>query len=465
MTPTKYFSSSAFRLTAAYFGIFAITIITIFSVLYVQASAELQLYLRQRVMAMHAQLQKIAKNEGSDALAIIVNQQSAGSGEPVTITLFTNANGDVLAGDIQPIKRFSGWGLLHGSQIKFISKKKKVDDNDRYYAHWWPVAGGYLLIGHIDEDVEIAQEVILIGLAWSLGLTLLVTMAGGVWLSRRAQTRIRTINSTLESIARGKLDHRIPLSSANDDLDQVSIRINQTLDRLGALISSIRQVSTDIAHDLKTPIGHLKQLLETARSKAKSVKEYRKVLDDASGEIDVIVEIFDALLRIAQIEAGARKARFAEIDLSNVLVNVAEAYEQVCEDADFKLATNLAETKPTTIYGDRELLTQLFANVLENCFRHCPPGTEVNINLAPNSGGPVVQITDTGPGIPAEERKNVLRRLYRLDKSRTTQGSGLGLSLVAAIADLHNAKLELSDNEPGLCVSTHFPQSLISNRA
>jgi signal transduction histidine kinase len=214
---------------------------------------------------------------------------------------------------------------------------------------------------------------------------------------------------------------------------------------------------------LKTPIRHLKQRLETSRRTSKTVEDYRNVLDNASDEIDSIVETFEALLRIAQIEAGARKARFSEIVLNDVLANVAEAYEQVGEDSGFKFTTNLSQAKSITIYGDRELLTQLFANLLENSFHHCLPGTEVNIKLLSNSHGPVVQITDTGPGIPAEERENVFRRLYRLEKARTTPGNGLGLSLVAAIADLHEAMIELSENKPGLCVSVQFPKGGIQS--
>ncbi len=457
MNPTKLLRSTAFRLVAAYFGLFSIASIVISAALYFQVSGDLEQHLKQRVKETHAQLAELEKNEGLDAFLNVVDHLSVGRRDPKTIAIFTDGSGKILVGDIQPMEHFSGWKVLKGSQIRFTRKNTKTDKDDNYYALWRPVAGGRLLIGHIDEDLEEAQDVILIGMVWSLGITLLVTLAGGAWLGFRAQARIQAIDTTLEAVARGKFDRRIPLTGHGDDLDKVSARINETFARIGALISSMRQISTDIAHDLKTPIGHLKQRLDTVRRSAKTVKQYRVALDEASGDIDAIVETFEALLRIAQIEAGARKARFARIDLGGVLENIAEAYEHVADDAGFTFAADLHTDQPAMIDGDPELLTQLFANVLENVFRHCPSGTDVKIDLRPGSDGPVVNISDTGPGIPADERENVLRRLYRLEKSRTTPGNGLGLSLVAAIADLHGAALELSDNQPGLCVSVIFP--------
>ena len=459
MNRVKPLRSAAFRLLAAYFVVFATATVIFFTVIFLRVGSELKQHLKQRVKATHAQMLVVAKSEGLDALINIVEQQSTARGEVQTIALLTNAQGEVIAGDLQPIPYFSGWEFLEWTRIKFIRNKPRLDPEDRFYALWRPVLGQQLLIGHSDEDIVEARKIMLRSISWGLGFNLLITIAGGLWLSRKAQTRIRAINTTLEAIAQGKMDHRIPLTGIGDDLDQVSIRINQTIDQLGALMSSMRQVSTDIAHDLKTPIGHLKQRLETARRTAKTVKDYERVLDDASGKIDTIVETFEALLRVAQIEAGARKARFTEVDLNDVMANVAEAYEQVGEDQGFKFTTNLAVAKPSTIHGDRELLIQLFANLLENAFNHCPPGTEVNIRLLSNSHGPSVHITDTGPGIPVEERENVFRRLYRLEKSRTLPGNGLGLSLVSAIAELHNIKVELSDNEPGLCVSIQFPEA------
>ncbi|MDA7949214.1 MAG: HAMP domain-containing histidine kinase [Hyphomicrobiaceae bacterium] len=460
MSPNSRLNSAAFRLIAAYFGIFAVVTTIVTAFLYSHVSSDLRRNIRDRVKAAHFQLAEIAETEGVDALITVVAHRSTGFDDPLTIALYVDDGGNVLAGDIQPIPMFDGWKVLSGAQIKFINpKRKEVDKDERYYALWRPVPGGQLLIGEIWEDVEDAEQVMALALVFSLGATLLITLAGGIWLGRRAQARIQTIDAALDAFAYGKLDQRIPLSDAGDDLDRVSAHINRTFDRITALISSMRQISADIAHDLKTPISHLKQRLETVRSTATTVKDYRKALDDATGDIDSIVETFEALLRIAQIEAGARKARFRLVDLKDVLANIVDAYEHVAEDAGFGFSADLKVDGSTEVNGDPELLTQLFANILENSLRHCPSGTDIHIELSSRGDGLVVRISDKGPGIPEEERENVLRRLYRLEKSRTTPGSGLGLSLVSAIAELHDAELRLSDADPGLCVTVRFPKA------
>lgn len=457
MSRANLFSSAAFRLVAAYYGIFCLVTIGLTALLYFKVSDVFWNNLKNRVTATHLQLEELGRTEGIGALKGVVQSISAGPGDPDTIALFLDADGRVIAGDIEPIPQFDGWKVLRGADVKFVQQDREVDPFEIYYAIWRPVAGGYLLVAQIGEDVEDMQRAMLLALILSLGSTLILTLAGGIWLGRRAQQRIVAIDSALDAFARGKLDQRIPLSRGNDDLDRISGRINRTFDHIGALISSMRQISTDIAHDLKTPIGHLKHRLDTVRQTAKSTKDFRTALDDAAGDIDSIVETFEALLSIAQIEAGARKARFKQVDLVDVLTNVSDAYQHVAEDSGFSFAASLDPEKQSIIQGDYQLLTQLFANLLENAFRHCPPGTHVQMVLKSSTEGPMVKISDTGPGIPEDQHEKVFRRLYRLDKSRTTPGSGLGLSLVAAIVDLHDAKITLGDNAPGLSVTIEFP--------
>ena len=247
------------------------------------------------------------------------------------------------------------------------------------------------------------------------------------------------------------------MTGTRDDLDHVASQINRTLDQLQRLIQSVNETSSDIAHDLKHPMGRLRQRLEVARANAQSVGEFREVMCGALGEIDTIVDTFEALLRITQIEAGAGRRRFAPIDLKALLGNVADIYGPVIEDEGLTLDCKLEPEQPVMVQGDRELLTQLFANIIENSIRHCPKGTCVSIRLLTAGEKVIARLCDTGPGIPEGERDKVFQRLYRLEKSRSRPGSGLGLSLVAAIADLHSARIELGDNRPGLCVTIAFP--------
>lgn len=258
------------------------------------------------------------------------------------------------------------------------------------------------------------------------GVGLLLAVVGGVFLSGGFLRRISEINATADAIMTGHLGSRIPIRGTGDEIDQLSEKLNQMLDRLYDVMEGLRQVSTDIAHDLRTPLSRLKQELEA----------------------DEALALFAALLRIAQIESGSRRTHFADVDLSALLMTLAEVYGPVAEEADHALR---AAVEPGIhVVGDAELLTQMFVNLIENALRHTPALSVVEITLARGPGCARAEIADNGPGIPAAHRLNVLKRFYRLDASRTTPGHGLGLALVSAIAHLHEARLSLADNEPGL---------------
>lgn len=219
-------------------------------------------------------------------------------------------------------------------------------------------------------------------------------------------------------------------------------------------MSSLKQVSTDIAHDLRTPLARLRQRLESVRRHPREVSEYEDAIDCAMQDTDAIIETFNALLRISQIEAGARKARFAPVDLSALLERLLDVYAEVAAEEGHRIETEI-ETG-VEIVGDGELLTQMVANLIENAINHCPSPAQIVISLKADERSAVLRISDDGPGIPAKERQKVFRRLYRLDRSRTSPGSGLGLSMVAAIAELHGAHIEALDNEPGLNMQVTF---------
>ncbi|HWK32212.1 MAG TPA: ATP-binding protein, partial [Hyphomicrobium sp.] len=230
------------------------------------------------------------------------------------------------------------------------------------------------------------------------------------------------------------------------------------LAHLQKLIANVNQSSSDIAHDLKKPIGRLRRRLELALDSADDGAEFRLRTAESLAELDSIVETFEALLRITQIEAGARRSRFCDVGLDGVLTDIADIYEPVAEEEGDRLRCAVRANGDARVVGDRELLTQLFANLIENAIRHAPAGTDIAIDLEARVDRIVAIVADSGPGIPECERENVFRRLYRLERARSTPGSGLGLSLVAAVADLHGATVTLIDNGPGLRVEVSFPQ-------
>jgi signal transduction histidine kinase len=316
--------------------------------------------------------------------------------------------------------------------------------------------GGYRLgIGEDLEQVGEMEDAFFGILASALGIVLVLGIGGGLLLSAAFLRRVDMITRTADAIIDGDLSRRIERIGSGDDFDHLSATLNVMLDRIAGLMENLRQVSNDIAHDLRTPLTRLRQDLEEAQKRDLSAVDLKRVIESAVAEADVLLETFSALLRIAQIEAGTRRSAFRPVDLSDVARTVVEAYALPVEESGRILEAEVADG--VQVNGDRGLLSQLFVNLVENALHHTPPGTTITLRLARESAGIVAEVADTGPGIPADERGKVFRRFYRLERSRTTPGSGLGLSTVAAIAELHHAAIELKDNTPGLRVVIRFP--------
>jgi len=264
------------------------------------------------------------------------------------------------------------------------------------------------------------------------------------------------VNMALQRIMAGKLDERVPAIGMGDEYDRLTYNLNAMLDRIQTLMEGLRQVSTDIAHDLRTPLTRLRQQLESTLALDPS-EAVESAVDRALAQVDEVLMTFDALLRIGQIEAGAGRARFETLDLSAIMERVRLAFEPAANDAGKSLVAGIAAG--IAVRGDRELLTQMFANLIENALTHTYGPTTIVVSLARDGNAIIAAVADDGPGIPAHERDRVIRRFYRLDASRSTAGSGLGLALVAAIAELHGARLTLAANDPGLRVEVRFAET------
>jgi signal transduction histidine kinase len=447
---------TAVRLAFAFSGLFVLTVLVLFALLYYSLTQSLIARIQERVVQTRDALVRVDREQEFVDLAQVVASEAASVRDADSIFLLVDKAGRPIAGNVRKAQRFRGWRILDRSEFPAILSIGRPDD--RFYAIWTPVSKGELLVGGNDRVIAETSRTLLDALIWGLAVAIVIPAFLGTYLARRAQRKIDVLASTLTAVAGGEITKRVPVIGARDDLDHVALQINQTLDQLERLIQGVNQTSSDIAHDLKHPIGRLRQKLDNARTNAGSAEEFRCVIDEALGEIDRIVETFEALLRITQIEAGAGRTRFLPLDLRELLSDVADAYDAVIEDEGYRFEANLGGTGETTIYGDRELLTQLFANLIENAIRHCPKNTLIALNLKADDSYVTARLLDTGPGIPKAEREKVFQRLYRLEKSRSTPGSGLGLSLVAAIAQLHGAKIELGDNCPGLVVTMKFPR-------
>ena len=273
-------------------------------------------------------------------------------------------------------------------------------------------------------------------------------IGGGALLSRAFLARVDAIARTAEAIIDGDLARRVPVRGTGDDLDRLAGTLNHMLDRIGALMDSLRQVSADVAHDLRTPLSRLYQRLEDARLHARSVAEYEAAVDGALAEAEGLLDTFSALLRIAQVEGASPRAGFGDVDLSAVADAVADAYRPDAEEGGRHLTADV--TPGVVVCGDQELLTQALANLVENALRHTPAGTRIGVSLSrEHVTGACLTVEDDGPGVHAEDLPHLTHRFYRGEHSRTTPGNGLGLSLVAAVAELHGAELYLQAGDPG----------------
>jgi len=321
----------------------------------------------------------------------------------------------------------------------------------------------YLFVGRDTKTIVATRTRLIHAFGWVTAITIFLAAAGGSVFSVQFLRRIDAIATTCNAIVAGRFNDRIALRGNDDELDRLAGSINIMLDRISELLENLQQVSSDIAHDLRTPLTHLRKRLEDARDKSTTVGDYSTAVTRAVEDTDELLRIFSALLRISQIDAGTRLAAFRELSLSGLLKELCAMYVPVAEDEGKSLRQHLADN--LILEGDHELLTQLFSNLIENALRHTPAGTQILVSVTVLPDAMVASVADSGSGIPEHERAKVLRRFYRLSGSRSSRGYGLGLSLVNSIANLHGAQLVLADNSPGLKATVSFPRRTPHNLA
>lgn len=439
--------STPFRLALIAAALFIAAFAIASAVAFRSIGADLADKLDQSIAATYAVLVATYSPDDVEDLVSTVKAHVAAERDAGQVFLLTGPNGVELAGNVSDSRTAPGWATFAPGDLGL--------SGDAPYRTFTGEFDGYrLLVGISEADVGEINEITLTSFASATAIVLVLALAGGAALALSVQRRMQAIAATMSRVSEGELTARIPLRGNGDDIDALSMQVNSALERLAASFESMRQVSVDIAHDLKTPLNRLKLAIEEAMEAQRKGRDPGAQLADARAESDQINATFDALLRIAQIESGARKSRFAPIRLGAAVSYIAEVFADVAEDEGKSLSTSIGHE--ADVMGDRELLMQLLSNLVENAIRHTPDGATITIGVAKNAGEPIVWVADNGPGIPVAERDKVLRRLYRLEQSRTSPGSGLGLSLVKAIADLHGATLDLDDNHPGLKVTLRF---------
>jgi len=451
--PFRLLRTASFRLAALYVAMFAVSALVLGGAVFLAARSALEEQMAARIDTDATFLHEEFRVGGLDHLLTVV--RSRGRGSSALDYLVQDRNGAHLAGEMPLTTSLRpGWTI-----IVVPEAAEDAGRPERVRALVSDLGGGLLLavgddLGRITE----IEEAVATAFLWTVGLAAVLGIGGGVLLSRAFLARVDAIARTAEAIIAGDLTQRVPLKGTDDDLDRLAGTLNRMLDRIGTLMESLHQVSSDVAHDLRTPLSRLYQRLEDARTHARSVAEYEAAVDGAVREAEGLLDTFSALLRIAQVEGASPRAGFAAVDLSAVAEAVADAYRPDAEEAGHVLTAEVASG--VTLHGDQELLTQASANLVENALCHTPAGTRIIVRLTGRAGagaGACLSVEDNGLGVEADSLPRLVRRFYRGERSRTTPGNGLGLSLVAAVADLHGATLRLRNTEPGLRISLLFP--------
>jgi signal transduction histidine kinase len=414
---------------------------------------------RQTDATIEAEITGLAeqyRRRGLAGLVMIMTERTVQNPNNSSLYLLTTSNYTPVVGNLshwpQRAEKEDGWLNFH--------LKDNPQDGKPHQARARPfiLRGGlHLLVGRDIRELKEIQQLMLRALGWGLALTLALGLIGGLMMSWSMMRRLDAINQTSRQIMTGELSRRIPTKGTNDEFDQLADNLNAMLEQIEKLMVGVRQVSDNIAHDLRTPLTRLRNRLEQMRLQPPNTDEYDMQLEKSITEADQLLITFNALLRIAKIESGSHPIRKQPVNLEDLVRDASELYEALAEDKNQTLTLKLMPH--LQVQGDRDLLFQALVNLLDNAVKYTPSGGKIGITLLKHKNRVEMIVTDTGPGIPLEAQDKVLQRFYRLETSRSTPGNGLGLSLVAAIATLHHAKLRLEDNAPGLRVALQFAQS------
>ena len=456
----KLFRTTAFKLSMAYLVIFVLFASAILG--YVAFNMR-RLLDEQVSLTIEEDVKGLVTQFNSGGLRRLVAQIERRASQPgSSLYLVTTPTGETLAGNISGIDQE---GLLDAGRYQLFYRV--LEDGDvkphRALVDTIVLPGGFrLLVGRDLSETDRFRGVIRSAIGWSILLVLVMAVAGGVFVARRVLGRIDAMTATTRSIMAGDFSGRLAVSGTNDELDRLAQNLNAMLDRIAELMAGLREVSDNIAHDLKTPLTRLRNAAEEALRTATDTEEYRLTLENVIDEADQLIRTFNALLMIARAESGNATEGMAAFDAADVARDVAELYEPLAEEAHVTMHVTLPEKLP--LYGSRELIGQALANLLDNAIKYAAreesvsEKAEISIGAVATGTGIELSVSDNGPGIPEADRARVVERFVRLEGSRSRPGSGLGLSLASAVARLHGGTLRLEDHAPGLRVVLAVPK-------
>jgi signal transduction histidine kinase len=451
---TKTLTSSTFRLALIAIGTFGVIASAIFSYVYLSTSSYVRGRSDRAIVADYVSLQAAYERSGRDGLVGLIEQRIADKSFSGNVYLLTDRSLAPLAGNLtawpSTVTAIRGW-----TEFRAPAALRGGADRPLLRAMLEALANGDRLlvgrdIGDLDSFTNQMKGAVISGVA----LIFLLAAVASILVTRRTVGRIESINATSRAIMQSGLDKRIPLRGTNDEWDRVAENLNLMLDRIETLMGEIKQVSDNVAHDLRTPLTRMRGRLEKAYHGQRNSVDDQSLIGDTIADLDAVLRIFSSLTRIAQIETQERKVAFRTVNLVEIASEVVELYDAAAEPAGTRLT--VVGEREVLVTGDRDLIFDAIANLVDNAIKHGRAGGQVVVTNETIDGSPVVSIADDGPGIPVDQHEYVFKRFYRLEQSRYTPGNGLGLSLVAAVARLHGGRIEMLDNSPGLKLMLWF---------
>lgn len=441
------------RFAIAISAVFAIAALAAGGFSYVMQSEDMTRRLQAEVQADTESLALAARDGDMQDLADQIAARASVSGDGARIVAFVPMDGSAPQGNARVSASFDGpRHLLPGVDLTLTSPPAN-NMPEGYVTYGMRLPIGWIMTGRDDAWQREQAEILMNSFGWGLGLALALSIAFAIFIARRTEARIRRMEGVLAAVGAGRHELRIG-DAGDDDVARLAQSVDRALDQLEASIDAIRQVSNDVAHDLRAPLARLRLRLEPVALAQELPQAARTEIGNALADLDQISQTFDAILRLSRMQMGLVEIDHKPVDLAVLCRDVQEMMSASAEDMGHELRLDLQAS--AMIAGDRELLAQALVNLIDNALRHCPAPARVTLTLRAQSGHVALSVCDDGPGIPEAEIERVRERFVRLDRSRNTPGNGLGLSLVDAIASLHRAKLTLKNGAPGLCASIEF---------
>jgi len=458
----KLLRTTAFRLTLVYLLVFIVFAASLLGYFALNTRRLITEQITTTVNTEISGLREQYSQGGIRRLVIVVDLRSRRPGS--SLYLVTTATGEGLAGNVGSLEP----GVVdHPGWLETNYRRLEAPEGNEHRALVQVVQlpGGFrLLVGRDLDERERLFSIIANAGQWSLALVVVLGLAGGFFVSRRVLSRIDAMTETAQTIMAGDLAGRLPVAGTGDELDRLADHLNAMLERIEALMRGLKEVSDNIAHDLKTPLTRLRNRCEQALRGTTGIADYRTALEATIAESDELIRTFDALLMIARAESGQARDNMTEFDAAEIARDVSELYEPLADEKGLALTVDAPAAAP--VRGNRELVSQALANLVDNAIKYARPDGQANgepteiIVKAGNDGERIMlSVADRGPGIPEADRGRVVERFVRLEQSRSEPGSGLGLSLASAVARLHGGELKLEDNQPGLRSTIALPRA------